>query len=165
MYRPRRDLSASNRHPSPGIEISSIPMPSTPALSGILETALHVDDIDRASRFYEDILGLARIGGDVRFRAYSVAKRDVLLLFKRGENSRPLTLPGGVIPPHGSSGQLHVAFSIVESDLEQWETHLAANSILIESRVRWPLGGRSVYFRDPDAHLLELATPGLWSIY
>ncbi|MGB8822056.1 MAG: glyoxalase, partial [Pseudolabrys sp.] len=23
----------------------------------------------------------------------------------------------------------------------------------------------SLYFRDPDGHLLELATPGLWSIY
>ena len=25
--------------------------------------------------------------------------------------------------------------------------------------------GRSIYFRDPDGHLLELATPGLWSVY
>ena len=23
----------------------------------------------------------------------------------------------------------------------------------------------SIYFRDPDGHLLELATPGLWSVY
>jgi catechol 2,3-dioxygenase-like lactoylglutathione lyase family enzyme len=29
----------------------------------------------------------------------------------------------------------------------------------------WPRGGESVYFRDPDDNLLELATPGLWSIY
>jgi len=26
-------------------------------------------------------------------------------------------------------------------------------------------GGHSIYFRDPDGHLLELATPGLWAIY
>ena len=25
--------------------------------------------------------------------------------------------------------------------------------------------GNSVYFRDPDGHLLELATPGLWWVY
>jgi catechol 2,3-dioxygenase-like lactoylglutathione lyase family enzyme len=137
----------------------------TPPLSGILETALHVDDISRASHFYEAILGFQRIAGDDRFRAYSVAGRDVLLLFKRGETSVPVTLPGGVIPPHGGSGQLHVAFSIAQSALVKWEAHLAANSILVESRVTWPLGGQSIYFRDPDAHLLELATPGLWSIY
>ena len=140
-------------------------MPPSPPLSGILETALHVGDIDRSSHFYEKTLGLQRIAGDDRFRAYSVAVRDVLLLFKRDETSFPVTLPGGVIPPHGSSGQLHVAFSIAQSALATWEAHLAANSIPIESRVTWPLGGQSLYFRDPDAHLLELATPGLWSIY
>ena len=30
---------------------------------------------------------------------------------------------------------------------------------------KWPRGGESVYFRDPDGHLLELATPGLWPGY
>ncbi len=25
--------------------------------------------------------------------------------------------------------------------------------------------GASAYFRDPDRHLIELATPGVWSIY
>ena len=136
-----------------------------PSLSGILETALHVDDISRASQFYERVLELPRIAGDDRFRAYSVAGRDVLLLFKRATTEQPLAVPGGVIPPHGSSGQLHVAFSISAADLPAWEARLAAHSIPIESRVTWPLGGHSIYFRDPDAHLLELATPGLWSIY
>jgi catechol 2,3-dioxygenase-like lactoylglutathione lyase family enzyme len=28
-----------------------------------------------------------------------------------------------------------------------------------------PRGGHSIYFRDPDGHLLELATPGLWAGY
>jgi catechol 2,3-dioxygenase-like lactoylglutathione lyase family enzyme len=31
--------------------------------------------------------------------------------------------------------------------------------------VTWPLGGTSLYFRDPDGHLLELATPGIWAVY
>jgi len=136
-----------------------------PTLSGILETALHVDDIARSSDFYESVLQLERIAGDERFRAYSVAGRDVLLLFKRGTSDQPFVFPGGVIPPHGSSGQIHVAFSVSAADLSAWESRLAAHSVPIESRVTWQLGGRSIYFRDPDAHLLELATPGLWSIY
>jgi catechol 2,3-dioxygenase-like lactoylglutathione lyase family enzyme len=136
-----------------------------PSLSGILETALHVDDIARASDFYERVLELPRIAGDDRFRAYSVANRDVLLLFQRSTTQQPFAFPGGVIPPHGSSGQLHTAFSISSADLPAWESRLAAHSVAIESRVAWPLGGQSIYFRDPDGHLLELATPGLWSIY
>jgi catechol 2,3-dioxygenase-like lactoylglutathione lyase family enzyme len=39
------------------------------------------------------------------------------------------------------------------------------NGIAIESKVQWELGGQSLYFRDPDGNSLELATPGLWSIY
>jgi len=31
--------------------------------------------------------------------------------------------------------------------------------------VKWPRGGTSLYFRDPAGHLVELATPGLWSTY
>ena len=41
----------------------------------------------------------------------------------------------------------------------------ASRGVAIEGRNDWERGGRSIYFRDPDGHLLELATPGLWSIY
>jgi catechol 2,3-dioxygenase-like lactoylglutathione lyase family enzyme len=42
---------------------------------------------------------------------------------------------------------------------------LASGGVTIEARNNWERGGRSIYFRDPDGHLLELATPGLWSVY
>jgi catechol 2,3-dioxygenase-like lactoylglutathione lyase family enzyme len=42
---------------------------------------------------------------------------------------------------------------------------LAAQGIAVESRVTWPRGGTSLYFRDPDAHSLEVASPGLWPNY
>jgi integrase len=48
---------------------------------------------------------------------------------------------------------------------DRWETHLASRGVVIEGRNDWERGGRSIYFRDPDGHLLELATPGLWSVY
>jgi catechol 2,3-dioxygenase-like lactoylglutathione lyase family enzyme len=141
------------------------PWATMPALSGLLETALHVDDLSRSSDFYERILGLERIAGDQRFRAYSVGGKNVLLLFLRGATGESYHFPGGFIPAHGGSGQLHVAFSIAHVDLPEWEKRLVSHSVAIESRVFWPLGGESIYFRDPDSHLLELATPGIWPIY
>lgn len=137
-----------------------------PTLTGIIETALYVDDMERASKFYEDILGLRRIGGEAeRLHAYSVADRSVLLLFKRGATAQPTETPVGMIPGHDGSGQNHFALAIPASELRAWEEHLANCSIVVESRVHWPRGGTSIYFRDPDGHLVELATPGMWPIY
>ncbi|MBA0088149.1 MAG: VOC family protein, partial [Acidobacteria bacterium Pan2503] len=70
-----------------------------PSLTGVLETSLYVDDLDRASRFYEETFGLRRIEGDDRFRAYSVGGRSVLLLFKRGASNRVAELPEGKLGP------------------------------------------------------------------
>ena len=42
------------------------------------------------------------------------------------------------------------------------EARLAEAGIAVEAHTTWPRGGESIYFRDPDNHLVELATPGLW---
>jgi catechol 2,3-dioxygenase-like lactoylglutathione lyase family enzyme len=136
-----------------------------PSITGVLETALYVDDLDRASRFYEELFGLTRIEGDQRFRAYGVAGRSVLLLFKRGASNCVTQLPFGALGPHDGTGPLHMAFAMPAEDLAEWERILATHDIAIESRVKWPRGGTSLYFRDPDQNLVELATPGIWSIY
>ncbi len=136
-----------------------------PEIVGVLETALHVEDIERAARFYEKLFGFRRLASENRFCALSVADKQVLLLFRRGGTLEPVRTEGGVIPPHDSSGKLHFAFAIPASELKPWEKLLAAEGIPIESKVRWGLGGQSIYFRDPDGHLVELATPGIWPIY
>jgi catechol 2,3-dioxygenase-like lactoylglutathione lyase family enzyme len=136
-----------------------------PKLDGILETALYTDDMERARAFYEDVLGLKPIFSDSRLRAYGVAGRDVLLIFKRGAATETVTIPGGTIPGHDGAGPLHIAFAIGKDELEEWEKHLASRGVTIEGATSWARGGRSIYFRDPDGHLLELATPGLWSVY
>ncbi len=136
-----------------------------PKLNGVLETALYVDDLERAARFYEQVLELPVLTQDSRFRAYDVGGCNVLLLFQRGATLETVHLPGGTIPPHDGHGPLHIAFAIGAEDLSIWEERLASRGIAIEGRTDWPRGGHSVYFRDPDGHLLELATPGLWAIY
>jgi len=133
-----------------------------PRLNGVLETCLYVDDAERAAYFYEQVFGLSRIYADQRLRAYDVGGRGILLLFRRGQSLETVTLPGGTIPPHDGHGPVHLAFSIAADELAAWEERLAAAGIAIEGRTQWPRGGTSIYFRDPDGHLLELATPGLW---
>jgi catechol 2,3-dioxygenase-like lactoylglutathione lyase family enzyme len=133
-----------------------------PSLDGVLETVLYVDDFERARAFYEGLLGLAAVYADQRMCAYDVGGRSMLLLFRRGESLQTIRLAGGVIPPHDGRGPHHIAFSIAAEELPQWEARLKEFGIEAEGRTNWPRGGISVYFRDPDGHLLELATPGLW---
>jgi catechol 2,3-dioxygenase-like lactoylglutathione lyase family enzyme len=126
-----------------------------PKLDALLESSLYVEDLARSVRFYEAVLGLEVIASDgERLRALGVAGRQVLLLFKKGASA-----------DHDGDGRLHVAFAIPAAELAAWEQRLAERGVAIESRTTWPRGGQSLYFRDPDGHLLELATPGVWPIY
>jgi catechol 2,3-dioxygenase-like lactoylglutathione lyase family enzyme len=133
-----------------------------PTLQGVLETVLYVDDFERARAFYEGLFALPILYSDQRMCAYDVGGRSVLLLFRRGSSLDTIKMPGGTIPPHDGSGPLHIAFSIGAEELAAWEARLGDFSVEIEGRTNWPRGGISIYFRDPDGHLLELATPGLW---
>ena len=140
-----------------------------PKLTGVLETALYVDDVERAAHFYEKIFGFEKIAGDPstplragdRLWALSVEGRQVLLVCKRGASREPLS----AATSHDAVGQQHLCFAIQAAELEAWEKWLAENGVAIIERRTWERGGRSLYFRDPDGHLLELATPGTWVIY
>ena len=136
-----------------------------PKLTRILETALYVADLDRAATFYRDVMVLPCVFEDFRMRAFDVGGNGVLLLFPQGGSLQPIETPGGTIPPHDGSGPVHIAFSIAADELEEWQRHLTEHGITLEGRTQWPRGGISVYFRDPDDHLLEIATPGLWKGY
>jgi catechol 2,3-dioxygenase-like lactoylglutathione lyase family enzyme len=129
----------------------------------IAETVLYVESLDRAVDFYTGLFGAPVLRRDEgRFCAIGIADEQVLLLFIRGVSRTPSHVEGGMIPAHDGSGPLHVAFGIQPGDLPHWESFLLERGIAIESRVTWPGGAISLYFRDPDGHAVELVTPGVW---
>ncbi|HEX3348692.1 MAG TPA: VOC family protein [Acetobacteraceae bacterium] len=132
-------------------------------MSRILETSLYVADLDRAEAFYARMFGFTRLMRDQRMCAMAIPNRQVLLLFRHGGSLQPSRTPAGTIPPHDASGHQHLCFSIDMADLDAWRRHLGESGVAIESEVDWPARGTSLYFRDPDAHSLEVATAGLWA--
>lgn len=136
-----------------------------PKITRILETALYVDDLPRATAFYHDVLGLDVMSASPRMASIDAGHGSVLLLFKRGATTEGLTFATGWIPPHDGAGPAHFAFAIEAADLEAWSMRLDEHGVAIESRVEWSAGGVSLYFRDPEGHSVELATPGVWPTY
>jgi len=146
-------------------------MPNPPRL---LETALYVSDLERSAAFYRDAFGFVPVESgpnapqsqpEPRLFPLRLPGSMVLLLFRVGATEDAVVGPDGTIPGHGAGGRSHLAFAVPAEDLDGWRTRLTALGVPIENESTWPRGGRSVYFRDPDGHLLELATPGVWSIY
>lgn len=133
-----------------------------PLVRSILETCMDVDDLARARSFYIGLFELPVLASDSRFCAMGVSEQDVLILFQRGGTPAPIQLPGGSIPAHDSFGYAHFAFGVDRDDIDSWRERLSRFGVEIESEMNWPLGGISLYFRDPDGHVLELATPGVW---
>ena len=130
-----------------------------PKTNGLLESSLYVHDLSRSAQFYEKIFGF-RIIKDFAPRgcALEAGPHQILLLFQKGGSRTGST-------PHYGDGELHVAFAIDAEQLPAWQDWLAENGIAVEETTTWELGGHSVYFRDPDRHLVEIATPGVWPTY
>ena len=142
---------------------------STPTVTGIVEAALYVGEVAGAAKFYQDLFGF-----EVELQAEMIAVLRVpggqaLILFPHKIVEAPAITPpiaiDGIIPSHGGSGRMHIAFSIKAEMLDDWRKRLAERGVKIEGTVRWKRGGTSLFFRDPNAHLIELITPGLWSFY
>jgi catechol 2,3-dioxygenase-like lactoylglutathione lyase family enzyme len=132
---------------------------------GILETALYVRDLATAERFYTTVLRLDVIARAPGRHVFFRCGGGVLLVFNPDRTEAEETLVGGVsVPRHGARGPGHMAFAVREAEVEPWRARLQAAGVAIESEIRWPGGGHSLYFRDPAGNSVELATPRLWGL-
>ncbi|MGH8094689.1 MAG: VOC family protein [Chthoniobacterales bacterium] len=127
-------------------------------LGQLSEAAIYSSDLAAAEEFYRDILGLEKISAlndrGIAFRCGAT----VLLVFDPARTR----VPDAGVPPHGASGEGHIAFVIEDSEVEPWRSRLTELGVAIEAEVDWPAGGRSLYFRDPARNVVELAPPTLW---
>jgi catechol 2,3-dioxygenase-like lactoylglutathione lyase family enzyme len=130
------------------------------AIESIVETAICAGDLESAERFYRDVLGLEFLAKEPgRHVFFRVGDAQVFLIFRPQS-----TETGDRLPPHGTHGAGHFAFGIATDDLDEWRDRLTRHGVAIEHEESWPLGGRSLYFRDPAGNLGELITPGIWGL-
>jgi len=133
-----------------------------PAVEGVLETSLYARDLARTAAFYRRVFGFPTLVDSPRLVAFDIAGRSVLLVFQAGATEEDVQEARGIIPGHDGAGRLHFALSIAAADLDAWRARLAEAGVAVAGEYAWPRGGRSLYFRDPDGAVVELATPGLW---
>jgi len=131
----------------------------------MLEYGIYADDVEATAAFYERLFGFPRLVSQGRLVAFDVSGSGVLLLFERGASTEAIDTPNGVLPPHDGLGTPHFAFAVPAGSLDRWADWLGRHDVEIESTMDWDRGGHSLYFRDPEGHLVELVTPGTWSTW
>ncbi|MBB5320766.1 VOC family protein [Marinobacter oulmenensis] len=117
---------------------------------------LGVDDLDRATRFYGEGLGLPRYdfeGGNISF--FSL-EGTWLALYPREDLAKDIGLPVSTQPVFSGITLAHNVASKSEVD-EVLGQAVAAGGKLIKSAQEAFWGGYSGYFQDPERHYWEVA--------
>ena len=111
-------------------------------MTGVLETVLYVSDLDRAERFYAQVLGLRLVGKEPGRSLFFRAGSSVFLLFNPA-------ITGGQddsFPHHGATGSGHSCFVVPEDQYDRWRMHLVSRGVTILKDIQWERG-KSFYFR------------------
>jgi catechol 2,3-dioxygenase-like lactoylglutathione lyase family enzyme len=130
-------------------------------INGLHHVTLVCRDVARSAAFYRNVLGMRLVK-----QTTSVDDRGARHLFFGDEDGRPGTLitcleypklePGRV----GAGSTHHFALGVdSEEELRAWREYLEYSGVPC-SDVLDRTYFKSVYLRDPDGHVVELATSG-----
>lgn len=148
--------------------MTDFPPPAVPAaaprrmqLTGLHHVTVIVADLERSTAFYRDTLGLALVKqeanpddpGARHFWFGDAAGTPGTLI-------SCLEYPTMEAGTQGRGATHHVAFGVGSADEQvAWRDWLRSRGV--ECTDVFDRGGfRSIYFRDPDGHILEIATRG-----
>lgn len=144
------------------MSVPSAPAPQRRmALTGLHHLTLICRDLERTTAFYRDLLGLALVSAtsndddpDSRHYWFGDASGAPGTLVSFLEYP---TMPPGAV---GTGSTHHFAFMVESAEeLDAWREYLRAHGV--ESTDVFERGTfRSIYLRDPDGHIVEVATRG-----
>jgi catechol 2,3-dioxygenase-like lactoylglutathione lyase family enzyme len=125
------------------------PVPSRrPQPRGILHFTLSVSDLDRARRFYEDVVG-----------ATFWRRNDTSVFMRCGEDYFVLSRTNyHASPNQGRDTLIHHAFMLAPEDFDAALAHVEASGVevlLYEDKGHRSFTGRHAYFHDPDGNAIE----------
>ena len=110
--------------------------------TGIDHIVLHVSDVERARKFYTEILGM-----DV----YRQNERQVFL--HAGTQGVALFKKQGDVPLATGNDMNHLALNVADGTYETLKAQLETHGVAVSGR---PGEDRCIYFQDPDGHRLQL---------
>jgi lactoylglutathione lyase len=125
-----------------------------PAVDALFESHLLVADTEASTRFYQDVVGLRL--------AYRMPDRDAALLWAGAEETSMIGLWSAGSAPIGM--HLHIAFRVSLRDVLDAPARLRRIGVeplsffgdpTAEPSVIGWMPAASIYFKDPDSHLLE----------
>ncbi len=127
-------------------------------ITQIKEVCLYFRDLEKASSFYNGLLGLPIISHLKGKHIFFHAGSSVLLCFNP-DDSKMKKSP----PQHFAEGPYHFAFEVKPADYESQKEEIKSKGISIIDTLQWQNGQESFYFNDPDGSVLEIVPEGIWN--
>lgn len=124
-------------------------------IAGLGEIALRVDDLERMTAFYADVVGLPVLGEFETSTFFEIAPgvdghTQILALFDRSGSD-------DYTPPDAARSTVdHVAFGIPRDAYESERQRLQSHGLDVDTAVHEWVGWRSLYVTDPEGTRVEL---------